>query len=263
MAKTLELTAKELSDLGWGPLRRSEGNMSQQSTLISQEAQLRLVPLAVIDTSKSLVQEGDFSRTLRYLENAFYIYRESVCDGWHAPHYQAQDGVYEWPIPTKFRWSNINAVIFGGETIHGPIPEDSSVVKISKKVGDKLEVRRINLDNGEDTTELKDSAQGLDNFHETLRYTIQDPYRIGFLAQQDWQNYCLRNFANPAYWALANFLEGRSSAKELEESTRRILDFLSKPQQVNLGVIDKARFRVENNQTVPIPLLRRILKFLS
>ncbi|MBU3913857.1 MAG: hypothetical protein KKE50_07240 [Nanoarchaeota archaeon] len=233
----LELSVKEMGNLARGKPDKDGG---RTPVCESVDASFRNIPMPVISTARRLLSDNNPERALRYIENAFYIYRESVCMGWFAPHYKAEDNVFEWPTPSKFSWASIDAVILGGEHVHGPIPNLVTLVTISRREGDKVEERRVNPETGEETTSIRELIPGRDNLQETLKYKIGDIHNIGFLNSQDWQNYSLQNYANPTYWHLVHLLDGSLSPEQAKKHLEKGLEILSSPVQTSIRVIKRS-----------------------
>jgi len=185
----------------------------------------RYIPQEVADTAQRLLDSNNLEKSLRYIENAFYIYRESVCCSFFAPHYLI-NGAHEWPPPAKFQWSNFEAVILGGEYIHGPIPETNSKVRITSESDKKIEETII--EKGEVSKIVREAIPGKDNFKEIFKYRIEDLTKIGFLWSMDWQNDALKAYANPIYWILNDFLSGALGENDAKKHFQFNLDNLKK-----------------------------------
>lgn len=189
-----ELSAHELNE------RAKEGS--------NKRLPFRYFPIEILKIAKTALEKTtDIEKVLRYILNSFYIYRESVCVEFLAPHYEVE-GAFEWPKPSKFSWDNIEAVILGGEYIHGELFEKDEI-EIESRVRDKVKGVLINPKTNRAEEYLRDFISGKDNLNETLKYRIENMSKVGFLFQMDWQNESLRNYANPMYFLLEGFLEGK------------------------------------------------------
>jgi len=222
----MELTAVELA----GRL------IGKQIT--SQDARLRFVPRLVYDTAKNYVQEtDDVEKTLRYIENAFYIYRGSVCNQMFAPHCKV-DGAYEWPAPVKFSWDSIDAVIVGGEHVFGPIPNDGKARIIVDNEEGKLEETIVAFVGQEaiTRTEIRDIIPGKDDIDKKLKYNV-DENNIGYVFMQDWQNMSLRFYANPIYRIIDGLVKGNIKKDEARGHLEANLEIIKKenPAKILFG----------------------------
>ncbi len=200
-----------------------------------EESLFRYVPLSIVETAKNMLSEtGDSERVARYIENAFYIYRATVCAGWVAVLYKTDDA-YEWPSPSKFSWSSIDAVLFGGEHIHGKIPEDDSKVVISIPTSD-CRVEKTEIEFGARGEVLRNSttvediipSKNVEVLHKTFKYRVPNIELVGFIGHQHWQTASLRAFANPLYAIISDSVKCVISKEDSRRLVEKHLEDLSK-----------------------------------
>lgn len=200
----LELSVSELNE-------RAKGSSNKRLPF-------KYIPAEIVQTVKEhLRKTGNVEKILRYILNAFYIYRESVCMEFLAPHYEVGEA-FEWPSPARFSWSNIEAVILGGEYVYGKIPKEEQSVVIETKRESVIESKLIDLETNTITTYIRDIILGKDNLNETLKYKIENMSKVGFIFQQDWQLNSLKTYANPIYFLLKDFLEGKIKKEEARKN---------------------------------------------
>ena len=197
----LELSVNEIWESVLGKPAKNGG---REIKLKTAEGKVRLIPSYVIETSKEyLYRTEDTEKVLRYIENSFYIYRECVNRGFFAPHYEASD-VYEWPKLVEFSWSDIETIISGGEFLHGKIPSEKKGVIIERPGKNKTEIISINPETGNAKKYFRSNIS--EDLDKTLKYNIKDLSKVGVIFSQEWQMASLKNYANPIYYFLENFL---------------------------------------------------------
>lgn len=184
--------------------------------------EVRYVPKIVSETAQSHLDEtNNITKTISYVMHAFHIYRETVCMGFFAPHMLVDDA-YEWPSPSMFSWDKIEAVIYGGEFIHGPILEEDSSIVISTEEGDKVKEQHIEVD-GETRFIVRDLVPHKDEIHKVFTYKIDNLQDVCLPLQQDWQNASLRDYVNPMYWLLRGFAENEIAYEDARYDLQRLL----------------------------------------
>ncbi|MBR9691744.1 hypothetical protein GOV06_03070 [Candidatus Woesearchaeota archaeon] len=253
--KPLELSVEELWEMALDKPSGQDGG--RKVLLVVENQEFRFVPCAVSETAQTYLDEtGDVEKVLRYVANAFYIYRDTACHGFLAPHYKV-DGAYEWPKPVKFSWESIDAVIIGGEYVNGPIPEDGKA-RVMKEVGDKIEETEIkfnNLKNAEGEVfeqiitreeSVRDIIPGKDQLQKELKYKIDNLKDVGFIGMQDWQTRSLRVYANPFYHMICDLLEGKVSRGEIRGYVEDYLACMTKSYKTIVGRYRKHRFEKIN-----------------
>jgi hypothetical protein len=177
----------------------------------------RYLPREIVQTAKThLGKTDDADKVLRYILNSFYVYRECVNRDFFAPHYEV-DNEYEWPKPVEFSWSDIETVISGGEFLHGKIPREEKGIIIETQLRDKTEVRIINPETGKIKRYFRENISR--DVDKTLKYNIESLSKIRILFSEFWQIASLKHYANPFYYLLDNFLNG----KKTKEDTRNCL----------------------------------------
>lgn len=207
----LELSASEMNE------RAKEGS--------NKNLPFRFVPLEIVKAAQThLEKTTDIEKVLSYILNSFYIYGESVCTELLAPHHEVNE-TFEWPKPAKFSWSNIKAVILGGEYVYGELFEKDEI-KIERRGQDKIKVVSINPKTNTEEEYLRDFISGKDNLNETLKYKINEMSKVGFLFQMDWQNKSLETYANPTYFLLEGFLEGKIEKEKVRSMLGNALIYL-------------------------------------
>lgn len=170
---------------------------------------------------------SDIEKVLRYIENAFYIYRASVCTSFFAPHYVQKD-VYEWPNPVKFSWTDINTVILIGESVYGIIPIKKTAIVVGKKVQTRIEEILVIPEEDKLTrkTYHRKFQQGKDDFDQRMKYKIYEFSKLGFLFSDHWQNASPEFYANPLYFLLCEVLNQTISLGKAKEYVENLLDLL-------------------------------------
>lgn len=222
--RNLDLTVAELEEISLGRANR-EGARPLELTV--SEDRFRYVPKTLVETSKRHLQEtSDIEKILRYIKNAFYIYRETANECFVAPHYLNEDA-FEWPKPSKFDWSDIDIVITVGEVFNGNIPKKDSKVRVETIEGNQLISTEIDPFVKERTTKIKEIIPGINTPQRIFRYHIPELKYVGFLGSFEWQNESLSFYANPVYWLLNDFLEGKLKPEEAKKYLDDILSRLS------------------------------------
>jgi len=188
-----------------------------------QPLPFRYLPLEVIASAKvHLTKTGKTDETLRYVLYSYYTYRDTVNRDMLAPHYLYL-GAYQWPRPARFSWANVNAVIVIGESIFGEIPNNRSEVVIETQEKGGITTKRVNPETGITKSDIRNIVQGRDNLNEVLKYRIKDMSRISFLFCNDWQLSSLDAYANPFYFFLKDYLEGKYEEKRAKEMLENAL----------------------------------------
>lgn len=244
-----ELSIKEISEAFLEEPKKDKYKRTWRSIMTRpSNEKIRLVPELVIETAKeNLKTTDDVEKTIRYILNGFYIFRDTVCGEMFAPLYKTNDA-YEWLSPAKFSWQNIDAVILGGEYIHGHIPSDDSSVKISVEENGKIKETKLELEETERKKPLdimgkeeiiRDIIPGKDDLAGKLKYKIDDMSRLGLVFQMDWQNSSLKSYANPLYWHLDALVKNKVSKEESKNVLIEGLEILSRGIQEEIGVYYK------------------------
>jgi len=197
----MELSVFEINDKLYGePNERGERSLKYKQ----KDLPFRYLPREIVQISRDFLNKtGDIEKVLRYIENSFYIYRECVNRGFFAPHYEASD-VYEWPKLVEFSWSDIETIISGGEFLHGKIPSEKKGVIIERPGKNKTEIISINPETGNAKKYFRSNIS--EDLDKTLKYNIKDLSKVGVIFSQEWQMASLKNYANPIYYFLENFL---------------------------------------------------------
>jgi hypothetical protein len=232
-----ELSVDELCEKALAP-PGSEGG--RKVLLAVDQDKFRFIPKCMHETAKRYLDEtGDVEKVLRYIVNGFYIYRATVCSNWQAVFYKVEDA-YEWPAPAKFSWSSIDAVILGGEYVHGPIPDDGKA-RITVEENGKIKETTIELkeEGAVKQTTIRDIIPGKDNLKSTLKYKIDDLSKVGFEQMQNWQTKCLRNFVHTMYNMVVCLAEKKSTPDEIKPDLEEFLQNLVKPRPGYFGVYSK------------------------
>jgi len=207
--KPLDISAQEIEEMA---LKSANSRGFRRLELIVNHRPIRALPQDLINISRDQLDlNRDPEKVLRYILNAFYIYRQTVATSAIAPVYEISK-VYEWPQPTGFSWKNLDIIIATGEVIHGEIPERQSV-KVERK-----------------------SSPG-DDFPKSFKFHIEDARKIGFVNQYNWQNQSLHDFVNPLYDVLLKFTQGKLSKKNVIKYLQNGLSELERPYQIKLGTI--------------------------
>jgi hypothetical protein len=217
--KPLELTVNELWDKALGPTKKEGG---RPVNLVAENHPVRCIPLSVISTAKAyLAGTNDVTKATAYIINSFFIYRACVCENMFAPLVQS-NGIYEWPIPATFTWEDMDAVMYGGELIGGPIIDESSKVIISYKKGKKVEETTLDLggEELEQHTRVRDLIPGQEDLPNLFRFSIPDLSKVGFIFSQSWQQSSLRYQISP----LRRLYEDRVKNELSYEDTRKKLE---------------------------------------
>jgi len=214
--------------------------LEEKARLVVEQGRFRFVPEEVVGVAREVLASSQYiEKALRYIENAFYIYRATINEGFFAPHIRCGDA-YEWPKPSKFSWGSIDAVILGGAYIHGPIPSESQSVEMVTKTEENVETTEINvLSSGhfEKTASTRDLIPGKDDLPKIFKYHICDLRSVGFLASQEWQTASLKTYANPVYHILEDLLKGNLSSDEARRHLEEHLENLDKMYPVKIGRI--------------------------
>lgn len=175
----------------------------------SRALPFRYLPKEIVKTSKNhLEKTDDVEKVLRYVINSFYIYRECVNRSMFAPHYDV-DNEYEWLKPVEFSWSDIETVILGGETLYGKIPREKKEIIIETPMGDKTEIKTINPETGKVNKYFRETVS--EDVDKTLKFNIESLSKVGAIFSDWWQIAALKEYANPVYFLLDDFLKGNKS----------------------------------------------------
>lgn len=235
-SKPLELSIEELCEKAFGKL--SDG--SRQSNLVFKLEPYRYIPGSVVETAqKYLDMTDDVKKVLRYITNAFYIYRASADKCGVAPHYKI-NGAYEWPPLSIFPWDFIDAVIHIGEVIERKLPKNNLAVvrRYNKGVRTKLELAKNSERRHTQIINAKTKIRE-DGLHRPLKYQIENLKNIGFISQQDWHNSSLKFYMNPIYSILHGFLERKLSYEYAKNHLQGFLDYLKKTYDEPIGRIKR------------------------
>lgn len=152
---------------------------------------------------------------MKYILNAFYIYRETVNRGFFAPHVFV-DGAYEWSSNVHFSWSDIAAVISFGEPAYNT--NDSNIIKIEAIHDGKMHsktIRRGITGIVEDTV-VRDIISSRDEIHKLFKYSIDSLSDVSVLFSDMWQNASLETYVNPITRAIHAFKNGRIDKETID-----------------------------------------------
>ena len=210
--------------------------LEEKASLICIAGSFRLVPECIVFASQNFLEKGDLEKSLRYLENAFYVYRETVNKGFFAPHIRAGEA-YEWPQPSDFSWEDADKVISLGEYLHGPIPSHQKEVIIKSQEKGMLKTVHLDIETGNKKEILREIITEKDNPEKTIKYHVCDLRNLGFLFQQEWQNQSLNTYANPIYYALEEMLRGEKTQEEAKSLLIQVLKIIEKSYPAQIGVI--------------------------
>jgi len=145
-------------------------------------AQFRYLPKSILHASKiDFIINGDPSRVLEYICNAFYIYRETVNTKMFAPHV-LMDDAYEWPSSIYFEWSNVDDVTSLGSKIH-------------QHSNSRNDIRVESPTNNE--------------MHKSFKYDIKDINKVSVLFSDMWQNASLQKYVAPLASTLMYLKNGK------------------------------------------------------
>lgn len=239
--KPLILSVEDMWERAFGKKK----NSGQPLNLVVNNSDFRYIPACIVQTAADFLREtDDVEKVLRYIENGFYIFRESVCHGTSAPHYKVE-GAYEWPTPAHFEWTDIDSVIASGEYIHGPIPENRGVV-VSSDLGENLEeITEINFGDKGNSQKTKAIIREKPQWEKKITYKIDYLENVGFVFMQSWQQLSLRAYANPVYHMLKDLLKGKLPKNEAKKHLQKNLEDLGKTYKMPVGRYKK-RFEKAN-----------------
>jgi len=206
---------------------------------------IRPVPKTVVLAAQCYLEKtGDVEKVLRYIENAFYVYRATVLYNIVAPHYKV-DGVYEWPTPVKISWNSIDDVITLGEYVHEPLPKNVRIIarriyrnRIEEK--QKKIISSVNPDGSVSQTEkenvvVKDKVSGKDDLDTKFKYKIYNLEEVGFIFQTYWQSVSLKNYVNPIHWLVKDLVEEKVSADQARFNLQGYFDILGRTYMAPMG----------------------------
>lgn len=187
---TLDLSVTQIIDRALGP---ADTNGARPLQLNVQRGQFRPIPTIVQQKALAHLEIGDLEGALAYVNDAFFVYRETVCKQFLAPLVKVGD-VYEWPTPAKFSWGHTAIVNTLGEYFS---PQRPGIAVITGKEGDKVIEAKIDLNGLQARQEehVRDAQDLRDHADRCFLYRVV-PSTVGFVNQRTWQGICLAQFSN-------------------------------------------------------------------
>ncbi len=206
----------------------------QQEPTTYQKGLVRPYPEAVTDTVQRMIVDGkSLSEIIAYGRGSFDIFRASVNSDLDVPHSIDQNGVYQWPVPERFDWTDVSAVIELGSKID----KENSTVGVS----DGRNVKQLDVDTGRMAVRdmTKDETE-IWNMGSDFKYIVPALSGIGFVAdQREWQSYLLKIVHNPLGWMRAFLRNGSISEDLAKDQIMEMMDTAKRPIPDNLVIINR------------------------
>jgi hypothetical protein len=192
---------------------------------------VRHVPESVLECAREhLHRTGNIEKVEKYLTHAFYIYRETVNRLICAPHVKV-NGAYEWPLPAKFMWNSMPAVIVGGDYLSSGTRQDA--VMISSVENGMVKTREITV--GREEVSVREAIPMKDEAHKNFLYVIDDLGEVGFVVQDIWQSKSLIDYVNPLRRMVSEMARGQINRDEGRERMENIIEVLARPYERKVG----------------------------